>query len=655
MSLMEKEIYEFGPFSLDPAERVILRDGNPLSLTPKVFDTLLCLVRNRGRLLTKDELLKEIWPDTFVEEVNLAVNISTLRKMFEESPQDGRYIATVPGWGYRFVADVREIPNGYGNQQSPISGNDSATAFLVDSRAPKRELLEYHHPKTSGAGGLVTSTASGENRRRSKFAIPVAIVLSLIGTISGYVWFEQKTATVPATKTVSIAVLPFADLSPGKDQEYFSDGLSEELINDLAQVPGIRVIARSSAFQFKGKNEDPRVVGKKLGVANILEGSVHRDGDRIRIMAELIKVDEGLQLWSETYDRKIDDIFAVQDEIARAAAGALQVKLLDANGAALSASARSTNPGAYQAYLQAQAFFGSGEDKGNLERALASVNEAIRRDPNYAPAWALRSFVRSVMAAFSMTDMAGGFALARQDAEHATELNPRLATGYLALGWVQIMYDWDWEHAEASLNKAAELEPGSVEVLRYSSSLSRTLGRQDEAIELYKRVIALDPLRARSYSSLGGQLYNAGRYEEANAMLQRALELNPQKEHDHLIRGQILLAQGRPQQALAEMEQEPGEGWKLFGESLAYHRLGQPRDSEAALSKVIAEHEKEWAYQIADVYAYRGESDKAFEWLDRAYRQRDGGLMFVKIDPLLTGLRQDPRYTEVLKKMHLPL
>jgi tetratricopeptide (TPR) repeat protein len=217
------------------------------------------------------------------------------------------------------------------------------------------------------------------------------------------------------------------------------------------------------------------------------------------------------------------------------------------------------------------------------------------------------------------------------------------------------MYDWDWEHAEASLQKAEALEPGSVEVLRYSSSLSRTLGRQDEAIELYKKVIALDPLRARSYSSLGGQLYNAGRYEEANAMLQRALELNPQKEHDHLIRGQILLAQGRPQQALAEMEQEPGAGWKLFGESLAYHKLGRSHDSEAALSKVIAEHEKDWAYQIADVYAYRGESDKAFEWLDRAYRQRDGGLMFVKIDPLLTGLRQDPRYTDVLKKMHLPL
>lgn len=258
------------------------------------------------------------------------------------------------------------------------------------------------------------------------------------------------------------------------------------------------------------------------------------------------------------------------------------------------------------------------------------------------------------MAAFNMTDMADGYARARQDAKHAIALNPRLATAYLALGWIRIMYDWDWEQAEASLKKAVELEPGNVEVLRYRSSLARTLGRQDEAIELYKRVIALDPLRARSYSSLARQFFFAGRYDEANAMLQRALELNPQKEGDHLARGQILLARGFPKQALAEIEQEPSEGWKLLGEALVYHSLGQAQDSEAALQKLIATHQQDWAFQIAEIYAFRGEPDKAFEWLARSYRQRDGGLMFVKIDPLLEGLRQDPCYAELLRKMHLP-
>ena len=472
----------------------------------------------------------------------------------------------------------------------------------------------------------------------------------LAAGVGGYFWLGQKKKNPSAAAAPSIAVLPFADLSPNKDQEYFSDGLADELINDLAKVPGVRVVARSSAFQFKGRNEDLRSVGRKLGVATILEGSVRREGNRVRIMAELIKADDGFQLWSATYDREIEDVFDVQDEIARAATAALQIKLVGTSVETVAPA----NAEAYQAYLQAQSFFGSGEDRGNLERALASADEAIKLDPNYAPAWALRSYVRDIMAAFNMTDMAGGYADARQDAKRAIALDPRLATGYLALGWIQLMYDWDWEQAEVSLNKAAELEPGGIEVLRYRSSLARVLGRQDEAIELYKKVIALDPLRARSYSSLGFQLYCAGRYEEANAMLQRALELNPQKEHDHLTRGQILLAQGRPQQALTEIEKEPGEGWKLLGQAFAYHALGRRRDSDAALQRLVATRQQDWAVQIAEVYAFRGEADKASEWLDRAYRQRDGGLMFVKIDPLLNSLRQDPSYTRLLKKMRLP-
>jgi TolB-like protein/lipoprotein NlpI len=476
----------------------------------------------------------------------------------------------------------------------------------------------------------------------------------LLAASGSFFWLERREKNVSATTAPSVAVLPFADLSPGKDQEYFSDGLADELINDLAKVPGVRVVARSSAFQFKGKNEDLRSVGRKLGVANILEGSVRREGNRVRIMAELTKVDDGFQLWSATYDRTMDDVFNVQDEIARSATAAMQVKLLGASVGAAIPSERTPKSEAYQAYLQAQAFFGSGEDKGNLERALASVDAAIKFDPDYAPAWALRSYVQMIMAAYNATDVEGGYARARQDANRAIALNPRLATGYLALGWIQMMHDWDWKQAEESLNKAAQLEPGGVEVLRYRSSLLRTLGRLDEGIELYREVVALDPLRARSYSSMGSQLYCAGRYEEANAMLRKALELNPKKENDRLIQGQILLAQGRPQQGLTEIEQEIRGDRKLFGEALAYHSLGRTRDSDAALQQLIATRQQDSAFQIAEVYAFRGESDKAFQWLERAYRQRDGGLMSLKIDPLLKGLRQDRRYADLLTKMHLP-
>ena len=648
MSLMQKEMYEFGAYSLDSGERVLTRDGTVLSLTPKVFDTLLYLLRNPGRILTKDELLKEIWPDTFVEEVNLAVNISTLRKALGENPHDGRYIATVAGRGYRFVADVRQIstPGKNGRGLGDIPELASVQLDLHESR-------ERGSFKTNRAGRYL-GTPSTEQKSNSTRLIVAALCVLLLAAIGGYFWVGRSRSSASPTKSVSIAILPFADLSPGKDQEYFSDGLAEELINDLAKVPNMRVIARSSSFQFRGKNEDLRVVGRKLGVRNILEGSVQRDGNRIRIMAELIKADDGFQLWSATYDRKMDDVFNIEDEIARSATEALQVKLVGTNVGAVTPSEHTPKSEAYLAYLQAQAFFGSGEDKGNLERALASTDEAIKLDPNYAPAWALRSYVRIMMAASNVTNMSDGYAHAREDAKRAIALDPKLATGYLALGWIQMMHDWDWEQAETSLEKAAEFEPGSVEVLRYRSSLFRVLGRLDEAIELYNKVIALDPLRARSYSSLGSQLYFAGRYDEANEMLQKALELNPQKGRDHLTRGRILLAQGRPQQALTEIELETDGDLKLFGEALAYHSLGRPEDSDGALQKLIATNQQEGAYPIAAAYAFRAEPDKAFEWLDRAYRQRDVGLMFVKIDPLLKSLRQDPRYNDLVRKMHLP-
>jgi TolB-like protein/DNA-binding winged helix-turn-helix (wHTH) protein/Tfp pilus assembly protein PilF len=647
-------LYKFGPFSLDPVERIVSRDGVALPLTPKAFDTLVCLVRNRGRLLTKDELLKEIWPDTFVEEVNLPVNISTLRKTLGESPQNAKYIATVPGRGYRFVGEVQQLSSGNEDQQIEIAGDSPAVTFEVGSKPLDNGSLKRPDHRLNGRSHALGEQISAQKTRPWKLMASLAGALMLAAAVNAYVWLAQKGKNASAAHAPSIAVLPFADLSPNKDQEYFSDGLADELMNDLAKVPGVKVVARSSAFQFKGKNEDLRSVGRKLGVANILDGSVRRESNRVRIMAELIKADDGFQLWSATYDRNVEDVFGIQDDIARATMAALQVKLVGTSGGTGIPSEGTPKSEAYQAYLQAQAFFGSGEDKGTLERALSSADEAIKLDPNYAPAWALRSYVRTMMATLNITDMADGYNLARQDAKRAIALKPSVATGHLALGWIQMMYDWDWEQAESSLKKAADLEPGSVEVMRYRSSLLRILGRQDEAIELYKKVVALDPLRARSYSSLGGQLYSAGRYDEAKVMLQKALELNPQKERDHSIRGQILLAQGHPEHALAEFEQETSGMWKLFGEALAYHSLGRRHDSDAALGTLVDTRAYDCAFQIADIYAFRREPDKAWEWLDRAYRQRDGGLMFLKIDPLLEALRRDSRYADLLKKMHLP-
>jgi TolB-like protein/DNA-binding winged helix-turn-helix (wHTH) protein/Tfp pilus assembly protein PilF len=654
MPLTEKEIYEFGPFSVDPTERVMFRDGTLVPLTPKVFDTLVYLVRNRGRLLTKDELLKEIWPKTFVEEVNLAVNISVLRKVFGEGPQDCRYIATIPGSGYRFVAEVRKATTNNEDEQNSITLNGSAMASPVHSTVIERGSAEPEHEESNGTSQFVVTRSSPKKNRSWNVTVSIGIALLLAAALCAYVLLGQRKKNASTAAVPSIAVLAFTDLSGGQDQEYFCDGLAEELINYFAKIPGVRVVARSSSFQFKGKNEDLRAVGKKLGVTNILEGSLQREGDHVRIMAELVKADDGFQLWSETYDRQIGDIFSVQDEIARSVTGALQVNLLGAKGLALSAHSRSTNPKAYEAYLRAGYFNSRGRGKAELDNALAYIEQAVKLDPQYAPAWELRSYIFDTMADVGLIEPAVGFRRAREDAERAIALDSNRAAGYLALAWVQMNRDWNWEGAELSLNKAAELEPGSAAVLRLRSFLCQSRGQLNEAIEFNKQALALDPLLAGSHSYMAFLYYAAGQYENAEDEVQKALELNPQKTYDHFSRGEILLARRRPLEALTEMEQEPAEIWRLTGEALAYQALGRTGDSNAALSQLIADHQTNMAYQIAQVYAYRGEPDKAFQWLGRAYEQHDAGLRSLKIDPHMNSLRRDQRYRELLKAMNLP-
>jgi tetratricopeptide (TPR) repeat protein len=389
-------------------------------------------------------------------------------------------------------------------------------------------------------------------------------------------------------------------------------------------------------------------------VANVLEGSVRRDGNNVRITAELIKANDGFQLWSQTYDRQIKDIFAVQDEIAQAATDALQVKLLGSNGQPVAATPRSTNPEAYQAYLQAQYFIGRGASKEDLDKALALTDRAIKLDESYAPAWALRATVQNMTATVSLTDVTEGFRKASADAERAIVLDPNSASAYVALATTQIFYDWDLDAASTCLTKAAALEPSNADVLQIRSRLSALLGNLDLAIKLGEQAVALDPLDSTSRLQLGYVLYVTSRYDEAQAELQKALGLNSQAVFVHATLGKVLIAKHMPQQALAEIEKEPSDWGKLAGLVLAYHAIGREQDSNAALAELIAKHRTDSAYQIAQVYAFRGEPNKSFEWLERAYEQRDAGLPEMKTDPLLNNLRHDPRYTDLLKKMRLP-
>jgi len=627
----------FQSFRLDTANQCLWRGEVRVPIPPKAYDVLRYLVENPGRLITQDEVLEKLWTDTYVNPEVLRKYILDIRKILGDRRDKPEFIETVTKRGYRFIAPVVE--------ESAAEPQDLPTSHAKQEHPTDQKVGHETAPSER-------SSSFGKRRLWKLALIPALAVVAAAGM--GEYFRLARNANAVSSKNASIAVLPFADMSPAKDEGYFSDGLAEQLIHDLSRVSGLKVVGRSSAFQFRGKNEDLRVVGKKLGVANILEGSVRRDGNHVRITANLIKTEDGFQLWSQTYDREINDILTVQDEIALAATEALQLKLLGGNGQPVASSLRSANPEAYQAYLQAKYFSARGQDKRDLDKELSYADQAIKLDANYAAAWAQRSQVLETMAGLSLIENAEGFHGARQSAKKAIELDPNLAAGYMAMGMVQTNHDWDWEGAEDSFRRAGLLEPGSADVLGHRAYLTRTLGRVDKAIELYKEVIALDPLRANYHLALGYELYFVGRYEEARAALQRAQELNPQLSSLHLTRGKILFSEGHQQEALAEIESETGDWEKLSGEALAYYALGRREESDKALNKLIATHQNDSAYQIAEAYAYRGETDKAFEWLDRAYRQRDPGTPELKTGPLMKSLRRDPRYAELLKKMRLP-
>jgi TolB-like protein/Tfp pilus assembly protein PilF len=501
------------------------------------------------------------------------------------------------------------------------------------------------------------------------FAVAVAIGVRFFGmggSGSGHATHSQAAAphdvtTTPASVPAvtpsafnppahSIAVLPFVNMSGDPQQEYFSDGLSEELLNSLVRVSELKVAARTSAFAFKKKDMEVGDIARRLNVGAILEGSVRKAGNKVRITAQLIKAADGYHLWSQTYDRTLDDIFLVQDEIAGEVVKALKLTLLGTTSVTRS---RPVDPEAYNLVLQGR-FFLDRRGQQDLERSVDYFRRALERDPGYAPAWAGLSQAYQRQADNGFVPAANGVRLAREAAEKALTLDPQLVEAHLAMGGIQNGYDWDWAAADASFRKALDLEPGNAQALRYAAVQALTLGRSNEAVDLAKQAIERDPLRPNSYNNLGRSLLAVNRDAEAEAAFRKAMELDPGGAIRHYAIGRALLLQGKTDAALLEMQQEAHDIWRLAGLPLVFHALGRRGESDTALAALKGKHADVAAYQIAEVHAFRGEADLAFEWLERAYAQRDGGVVEIKGDRLMRGLVRDPRYNAFLKKMKLP-
>ncbi|MDH3401240.1 MAG: hypothetical protein OEM03_09770 [Chromatiales bacterium] len=461
----------------------------------------------------------------------------------------------------------------------------------------------------------------------------------------------SESLSPPAPQKQSVAVLPFVDMSPAKDQEYFTDGLTENLLNGLAQVPGLQVAGRTSSFAFKNKNEDLRSVGEQLGVANILEGSVQKSGERIRITAQLVNASNGYHLWSQTFDRTLEDIFAVQDEIAVEVTKALKVALLGAEVQAAEPHVAASSSAAYTEYLK-----GRYADKLNtIEGALEAIDHyqrAIDLDPAMSLAWAGLASATAWHTGYS-SDFAEGYEKARTAANRALELDDSLPEAHLALADVQMSHDWDWSGAQASLQRALSLRPGDANILQKLARLEGILGKKEESLSHMQQAAILDPLDWGIQTGLAVAYSGAGQFDQSLETLRRVREMEPGRSGTHYRFGRHFLRTGKYNEALEEFKLETFDFLSVSGQALALDKLGKTAQAQVQLNLLITKIGESASYQIAQVYAQRGDADSAMTWLERGFVIRDPGLVYLKSDSTFNPLRDDPRFQALLKKMNL--
>ena len=489
---------------------------------------------------------------------------------------------------------------------------------------------------------------SAEKMARKSSRIPwiVAATIIALGIVAAAFFFSLRPLQSDAAVTdKSIAVLPFVNMSSDKEQEFFSDGISEELLNLLAKIPQLQVTARTSSFSFKGKGVAIPEIARTLHVANVLEGSVRKAGNSVRITAQLIKAGTDTHLWSQTYDRKLDDIFKVQDEIAADVVKQLKITLLGA-----APKARTTDPEAYALYLQAVQL-GRQKTAEAFEHSDALYRKVLAIDPRYAPAWAqlARNLINE--ANNGLLPIKDGYAQAREAAMKALALDPDYAPAHAWLGLIAMSGDNDLTGAAEHFKRALALDPADVNVIGNSASLLQSLGRLDEALALDEAIVRRDPVNLSVLNNMGVDQRDAGRLDAAIVSFHTVLSLSPGRGNAHAELGYALLLKGNAQGALAEIEQETSEVWKMIALPMAYHALGRNADSDAALFSLIAKYEKDWAFNIAYVYAFRGEADHAFEWLDKAIEYHDSGLSEIVTENLFDKIHSDPRWLPFLRKI----
>ena len=628
MQQKAKCFYEFGPFRLDPVERVLLTAGTRVALTPKAFETLLVLVENSGHILEKDDLLKQVWPDTFVEEGTLARNISTLRKALGDDPEGETYVETVPRRGYCFVAMVQQVP--------------------------------YEEPGASLAtpvGQPITSEAEPRSFRRWVLA---AGLLALFLVAAYVFWLRWPHLRAVRAGGTTLAVLPFENLSGEPAQQFFADGFSEEMITQLGGLDPNRlaVIAGTSATHSHGTGKDLREIGRELGAEYILAGSIRRDGDRVRITARLIRTEDGTHLWAKDYDRSVRDILVLQSEVAGTIAGEINLQLSPEKTARL-AAAHPVDQDAYESYLQGRYFWNKRTAAG-YAKAIEYFNDAIARDPKYAQAYSGLADAYTLLGSSPEAGMPRREAMpkAKAAALTALQLDDSLAEAHTSLAFEELHYEWNWAESEREFKTALQLNSNYATAHHWYAFWLMSRGRTDDALDQLSLAEKADPLSVIIKSDISQMLMYAGRYEQAVAAARRALDLDPNFPLAHLALGDAYAAQQKHLQAIAEYQKilatDNGYIWARAGLARSYALNGQRAEAEKLLQEILngCGNRGSCPHEVAAIYGVLGEKEQEFAWFEKAYQIRDGGLIMM-LNARVSGMgpHPDARYVDLMQRI----
>jgi TolB-like protein/DNA-binding winged helix-turn-helix (wHTH) protein len=644
--------YEFGPFALDADKRLLLRDGVPAPLAPKALETLLALIEYRDRVVSKDELLQRIWGDTVVEEGGLTRNISILRKALGEKPDEHQYIVTVPGRGYRFVADVRERARraepGDAVTQDGVRLESASAVTRLDDFAVTRS----HEWDERLARGAQVAAAADESSSIRRWLLLGGLAALIAG---GLVYALRPTHAANGERPLikAIAVLPLANLSGDPSEEYFVDGMTEALIGNLARIRALRVVSRTSIMRFKGAAAPLTEIARTLNVDAVLEGSVQRIGDRVRISVQLIHAATDSHLWAREYERELTDVLKLQSEVARAVVDEVRARVTAEERARL-ASAGSVNPAAYQEFLMGQHYLWRLTEE-DLARAILHFEESVRVDPGYAASYAGLSHAWWWRGIWGATTFKQVESPSRAAAVKALELDPDLPEAHVSMGRLNFGHDWDWSGARQAFTRALAIDPNNVDAHFFSAMLCMALGCFPEAIDHMKRIEDRDPLSATVQSFFGRVLYRARRYDEAIVHLNRAIELDPHSPAGAYGRlADVYEAVGKYDEALMLLEKEAsiqGRPRSPNGARAAriYALMGKREEAIGMLDGSRGSNR----YMLATAYTALGNHDEAFRLLFGFIEDPSFGV-YVKTEPTFERLHSDPRWQEVLRRMKYP-